>query len=269
MAMVPVSSTSDDQSTGTSPDGGGKAACVAGAAVLLGTPADPTTGVTLNVARMPSRIGTSSGLVIWTSSRAVNAWFAGLAAITWYAVVPSSPQPVSMRCDPTNTPSSYGTTSSLAQTLAYPVSRASVAVSVVNGTASKITPGTSNVVTKARKSGAAEIHGSTPAGAVSTSVHEFGTPTVIVPVSSVRVTKSAGTTALRSGLGGSAGGGAAEADCPAVATTAIGAATARASLVAIVISILRCSCARHGGCRGVGEPASRRGDGTRKIGRSR
>ena len=200
---------------------------------------------------MPSRIDAWSSSVIWMSSTAVNAWFAGLAAITWYSVVPSSPHPVSMRCDPANTPSSYGWTSSSAQTPAYPWSPTSVAVSAVYGTASKMTPGTSNVPTKPMKSGAAEIHGSSPAGAVSTSIHELGTPTVIVAVSSVRITKSGGITTPPSGVGGSVGGGAAKAGCPVMATAATGRATARASRVVVFIGSPRfVACRRHvdGGC---------------------
>ena len=53
---------------------------------------------------------------------------------------------------------------------------------------------------------------------VSTSAHELGTPTVIVPVSSVSVTKSAGIAVP--GLGASLGAAAAEAVCPATARAA-------------------------------------------------
>ena len=118
MRSVAVSSTSAVQSAGTAPEGftktaGAGPAVVVGASVVVGEPGTLLVGATvppvvLKVARMASRIDAWPGSVIWISSNAVNAWLAGLAAITWYSAVPSSPHPVSMRCDPANTPSSYG-----------------------------------------------------------------------------------------------------------------------------------------------------------------
>ena len=67
------------------------------------------------------------------------------------------------------------------------------------------------------------------------SVHELGTSTVIVPVSSVSVTKSAGIAVA--GLGRSVGA-AAEAVWPATARAATDITVAIVSVVALVISIL-------------------------------
>ena len=79
--------------------GGGKAPAVVPATVVTGGSDDEAgtlepvvpAPATLNVARMPSRIGCSAGPVIWMRSKAVNAWSAGLAATTWNSAVEPAP----------------------------------------------------------------------------------------------------------------------------------------------------------------------------------
>ena len=126
---------------GTSPVGGGKTPAASVVVVGAATVEDvdgadvvgPAPAATSNESRIRSRIGSSCGPVIWTTTTAVNAWFAGLATITWYSAVPNDPHSESMRCDPTKTPSSYGWTASWAHPSGIAKLCTSDSVSVVSG----------------------------------------------------------------------------------------------------------------------------------------
>src|SRR4051794_16963898 len=78
--------------------------------------------------------------------------------------------------------------------------------------------------------------GPSSSGQVSTSAHELGTPTLIVPVSSVSCTKSAGI--ATPGFGDPVGAEAAEAVCPAAAPMATGQLIASANARSLFMVVL-------------------------------
>src|SRR4051812_6043886 len=112
-------------------------------------------------------------------------------------------------------------------------------VSLVNVPTCMVVPGAYAADRYAGRSGAARTLGTPSRGTVSTSVHAPGSPTVIVPVSSVHVTKPSGSARASSERADSAGGcwAAAVAEDPA-ASTISGRLSAAMTRFVILMSIL-------------------------------
>src|SRR3954452_9082367 len=115
-------------------------------------------------------------------------------------------------------------------------------VSLVNVPTCMVVPGAYAADRYAGRSGAARTLGTPSRGTVSTSVHAPGSPTVIVPVSSVHVTKPSGSARASSERADSARGcwAAAVAEDPAASTTSgrLSAATTRFVILMSILVVL-------------------------------